>query len=216
LNGEKGVIYLKIDRNTLVTHPKVILSDIAKIECENKEILRKIRYLSIYRFGAKKKGDTSHTTVAMSILKIIELIHKELPNVLVMNEGEADFVIEYQQERQTDSWFDKAKTVLLCAIIFFGSAFSIMAFNNDISISGMFDQFYYQVMGVAPSGVTVLEISYCVGLTVGIMVFFNHVGSKKITHDPTPLQIELRKYENDIDMTFIENAGRGERNIDVD
>ena len=45
--------------------------------------------------------------------------------------------------------------------------------------------------------------------------FFNHVGRKKITPDPTPLQVEMRKYENDIDTTFIENSSRGGSNIDV-
>ena len=216
MREEKVVIYVKIDRNTLVTQPKVLLSDIAKIECENKDVLRKVRFLPIYRFETEKKNASTHTTVAMSILKIIELIHNECPNSLVLNEGEKDFVIEYQKNRKKGSFADAVKTVLLCVIVFFGSAFSIMAFNNDISITTLFNQFYLQVMGVPASGVTILELSYCIGLTVGIMVFFNHVGSKKITHDPTPLQIEMRKYENDIDMTFIENAGRGNHNIDVD
>lgn len=216
MREEKVVIYVKIDRNTLVTQPKVLLSDIAKIECENKDVLRKVRFLPIYRFETEKKNASTHTTVAMSILKIIELIHNECPNSLVLNEGEKDFVIEYQKNRKKGSFADVVKTVLLCVIVFFGSAFSIMAFNNDISITTLFNQFYLQVMGVPASGVTILELSYCIGLTVGIMVFFNHVGSKKITHDPTPLQIEMRKYENDIDTTFIENAGRGNHNIDVD
>lgn len=216
MREERGVIYLKIDRNSLVTHPNVILSDIARIECENKEILRKLKYLPVYRFATEGKGKNGHTTIAMSVLKIIELIHKERPQVLVINEGESDFVIEYQKSRAKDSWVDKAKTVFLCVIIFFGSAFSIMAFNNDISITKMFDQFYYQVTGSYAEGVTILELSYCVGLAVGIMVFFNHIGPKKITHDPTPLQIEMRKYENDIDTTFIENADRKGHNIDVD
>ena len=44
----------------------------------------------------------------------------------------------------------------------------------------------------------------------------NHFGNKKITHDPTPLQVEMRKYECDIDTAFIENASRKEHNIDVD
>jgi stage V sporulation protein AA len=41
------------------------------------------------------------------------------------------------------------------------------------------------------------------------------VGRKKITPDPTPIQIEMRKYEKDVDTTFIENAGRGGHSIDV-
>jgi stage V sporulation protein AA len=40
------------------------------------------------------------------------------------------------------------------------------------------------------------------------MVFFNHIGKKKITMDPTPIQVELRKYESDVADTLIENASR--------
>lgn len=212
MKTEGVYLYLKIDRNSCVSHSKVILSDVAKIECENEVLLRKVKHIPVYNFEEKSK----HTTISMSILKIIELIHKEQAGVIVVNEGETDFVIEYQKAAKKNNSFDKIKTALLCVIIFFGSAFSIMAFNNDISISEMFDKFYLQVMGTETVGINALEISYCVGLSVGIMVFFNHIGTKKITADPTPLQVEMRKYENDIDMTFIENASRGEHNIDVE
>ena len=70
-------------------------------------------------------------------------------------------------------------------------------------------------MGAETSGFTELEISYCIGLAVGILVFFNHFGKKKITPDPTPIQVQLRKYEEDADTTFIENAGRGGKEMDV-
>lgn len=45
---------------------------------------------------------------------------------------------------------------------------------------------------------------------------FNHVGHKKITHDPTPIQIEMRKYETDLDTAFINNAERRGHSVDVD
>ena len=63
---------------------------------------------------------------------------------------------------------------------------------------------------------TELEICYSIGLAVGIIVFFNHVGHKKITHDPTPIQIEMRKYETDLDTAFINNAERRGHSVDVD
>ena len=209
-------LYIKIDRNSCVEHAKVLLADVAKIECENEALLRKVKHIPIYNFEGKENGKSKHTTVSMSILKVIWLIHQTCRGVIVVNEGETDFVIEYQNNRQKNGILDKIKIIVLCVIVFFGSAFSIMAFNNDVSIPELFDQFYYQVMGVEATGVTVLEVSYCIGLTVGIMVFFNHIGRKKITADPTPLQVEMRKYENDLDMTFIENASRGEKSIDVD
>ena len=150
-----------------------------------------------------------------SVLKIIELIHEEYPNVDISNEGESDFIVEYIPNPRKPKLLNAIKTAVLCVIIFFGSAFTIMAFNNDIGVTEVFSKFYFQVMGTAPEGVTELEICYCIGLGLGILIFFNHVGKKKITHDPTPIQVEMRKYETDIDTTFIDNAGRKGHSIDV-
>lgn len=209
-------IYIKIDRNTCVHQAKVLLSDIAKIECERQDVLRKVKNIVVCNFDLPLKDGSHHNTVSVSVLKVIKLIHEVAPGSLVVNEGETDFVIECRKQPQKNQWQNKIKTLFLCIIVFFGSAFSIIAFNNDVSIVKAFNQIYFQVMGTMPEGVSELEVCYCIGLAVGITVFFNHVGNKKITHDPTPLQVEMRKYENDLDMTFIENASRKEHNIDVD
>ena len=152
----------------------------------------------------------------ISILKVIELIHEDYPNAEIQNEGEADFIVEYRKDSGKENWLDYLKIALLCLVVFFGGAFTIMSFNNDIGITELFGKFYYQVMGVEESGVTELEIAYCIGLAIGILVFFNHFGKHKITPDPTPIQVQLRKYEQDVDTTFIQNAGRGGKEIDVD
>ena len=210
------VLYIKPDRNTCVYQSKVLLSDVAKVECERQDILRKVKNIVVYNFDLPLKDGKHHTTISVSVLKVIKLIHELCPGILVINEGEPDFVVEYQKTHQNNTFLDKAKTVFLCIVIFFGSAFSIMAFNRDISITDMFDRFYEQVTGNAASGINELEVCYCIGLSLGIIIFFNHVGPKKITHDPTPIQVEMRKYEMDLDTTFIENAGRKGHNIDVD
>ena len=72
------------------------------------------------------------------------------------------------------------------------------------------------MIGKESDGVTELEIFYAIGMPIGIMVFYNHIGKKKVTHDPTPIQVEMRKYEQDVDTTFIENASREGKSIDVD
>ena len=212
MKPENTTLYIKIDQNCLVKQPKVVLSDVAKLTCEDEALLRKIKPIEIYRFHEGKK---EHTRVSISILKVIELIHQVVPGILVINEGEADFILFYQKGLERPEWLQKLKTVLLCILIFFGSAYTIMAFNNDVGMLEMFDKFYQQVMGVPLEGVTELQICYCIGLALGITIFFNHIGSKKITPDPTPIQVSMRKYEKDVDTTFIENAGRKGHNIDV-
>ena len=69
--------------------------------------------------------------------------------------------------------------------------------------------------GNESDGFTVLEISYSAGLAIGILVFFNHFFKWKVSADPTPLEVEMRTYEEDICKTLIEDAGRKEREIDV-
>ena len=47
------------------------------------------------------------------------------------------------------------------------------------------------------------------------MTFFNHFGKKKFSVDPTPIEVEMRLYENDLQTTLIENISRKEQELDV-
>ena len=214
MSGKSETLYLKIPQNTIVTDRHVTLGDIAQMECTDMSIVRQLKQKKIFSFQDVKKQEKNVFQV-FSILKIIELIHEDYPNVDVTNEGEQDFIVEYIPNPDKPKWLEVVKVVLLCIVIFFGSAFTIMAFNNDVSVPDIFSKLYLQIMGRESSGMTELEVSYCIGLSLGIMVFFNHIGKKKITADPTPIQVEMRKYEQDIDTAFIENAGRKGHSIDV-
>lgn len=94
------------------------------------------------------------------------------------------------------------KSACIGLVIFFGSGFSIMAFHNDIGIVDLFAQIYEQVVGSAPERIGGLEIGYSIGLALGILIFFNHFSLKKREDDPTPLQVEVSKYEQDVEDTI--------------
>ena len=98
------------------------------------------------------------------------------------------------------------KVFIVCVLIFFGSAFTIMAFNNDISIDGVFEKFYFQMTGKEKPQVSVLEIFYAIGLAVGIIIFFNHIGKKKLSDDVTPIQVEMNKHNKDSYETIIDKV----------
>lgn len=208
-------LHLKIGRNTVVWDRQVRLSDIADMECTDEAVLRQLKQKKVYTFR-EDAGSRKNQLVVVSVLKIMEQIHKDYPELEISNEGETDFIIEYVPFPEKPEWVNITKTVLLCILIFFGAAFTIMAFNNDVGVGDVFAKFYRQVTGVESDSVTELEICYSIGLSLGILIFFNHVGRKKITHDPTPIQIEMRKYESDLDTAFIENAERKGHNINVD
>lgn len=210
--GAQGKIYLKIDVHSLVTAEKVYLKDVAKLEGAEEETLRQIKEIELYEFDATTKKQM----VVFSVLKVIELIHKNFPDLDIEPLGEEDFIVEYKGRSTNKVWLEKIKLAAICVITFFGAAFTIMAFNNDISINGVFERFYMQMVGNQKPQVTELEVCYSIGIALGILIFFNHIGRKKITPDPTPIQVELRKYENDINETFIVNASRKGHSEDVD
>jgi stage V sporulation protein AA len=70
-------------------------------------------------------------------------------------------------------------------------------------------------MGNEKNGGSILEISYAIGLPLGIILFFNHFSKIKLGNDPTPMQVQMRLYEEDLDKTLIENASREGKTIDV-
>ena len=217
MSANSETVYLKIDQNVLVYDRHVTLGDIASITSSNEAMVRQLKQKKLYTFQEPTKpGKRSKIQREIfSILKIIEAIHEDYPNAEINNEGEEDFIIEYEKNPSQNKALEFLKTAVLCILVFVGGAFTIMSFNNDIGITELFGKFYYQVMQEESSGFTELEISYCIGISIGILVFFNHFGKKKFTPDPTPVQVQMRKYEQDADTTFIENSGRGGQEEDV-
>ena len=118
--------------------------------------------------------------------------------------GEIDVIVEWEKPLKMEI----LKIAAVSLIAFFGTAFTIMAFHNDIGIRSVFEEIYHITRGDAPEGVGVLEVCYCLGLFLGITVFFNHIGKKTFTDDPTPVSVAMHNYEKDVNQAIIENAER--------
>lgn len=46
-----------------------------------------------------------------------------------------------------------------------------MTFNNDVDLPALFQQIYTQITGQASTGFTILEISYSIGIGLGVLFF---------------------------------------------
>lgn len=201
-------VYVKASGNCIVYDKNITLGDVLKIECSNTGILRSVKQMELYRFNHEH-------SVVFSILKIIEIIHQDYPNIEVVNCGESDFIVEYQKSTVKSAVWQRLKLIMIAIIVFFGSAFTIMTFHIDIGIQKAFSRFYEQVMGETKPIVTELEISYSIGLALGIIIFFNHFSKKKLTQDPTPIEVEMKKYNQDLMNTKVAESGEKGHTIDV-
>ena len=195
-------VYIKADRNVEVTKPEVTLGDVLKIECSNPNMVPKLNTLKLLKFHHTDKKHQNRT--AVSILRVIQCIHEQYPNIDVQNMGETDFIVTYEEQQTAGGAVHYMKAAVVVVISFIGAAFSIMAFNNDVDTTKMFSQIYELLTGNKSDGFTILELTYCIGLVIGILTFFNHFGKKKFSVDPTPMEVEMRLYENDIQSTLIE------------
>lgn len=199
-------LYLKIDKNVQARDSQVLLRDIASLNCSSKPIENKVKTMRLPTEIIRGPG-----RYVFSVLDVIEVIQKEYPSLEISNLGEADFIITVEKENKLSDALCWGKTILLCILSFFGAAFSIMAFNNDIGITELFSHLYETFTGQTSNGFTMLEISYSVGVGLGILIFFNHFAKKKGMTDPTPLEVEMRTYEDEIDTTLIESGNRKEK-----
>lgn len=90
-----------------------------------------------------------------------------------------------------------------------------MTFNTDVSVPDVFDLAYRLVLGKEQEGAGIVEIGYSIGLAVGIIVFYNHFYRKILKDDPTPIQVEMRKYEEELNSAMIQDSAREGKTIDV-
>ena len=200
-------LYLQLDTNVIVRHPHVYLQDIARLSCTNPVVLNRLRVMAVANLDPERPG-----RYVMSVMDLIELIRKKEPALTIAPLGETDFILTYEKPSAHHMILRVIKIAFICLASFFGAAFSIMTFNTDADVGTLFAQIYAQVTGQTSSGFTVLEISYSIGLGLGVLFFFNHFGHMKITSDPTPMQVQMRCYEDDINKTIMEDISRQHSN----
>ena len=196
-------LYIQTDMNILIKHPHVYLQDIARLSCSNSKVLNRLRVLPVANLNPDTPG-----RYTMSVMDLVDLMQKKEPDLDITPLGERSFILTYQPPGKPQMIFEILKVVFISLASFFGAAFSIMTFNTDADVGTLFKQIYQQVTGNVSNGFTILEISYSIGLAAGVLFFFNHFGRKKFSADPTPMQVQMRQYEDNVNTTLLEESSR--------
>lgn len=203
------ILYVKLEKNIRTYNRTLTLGEAAQMKCADPKIINRLKTEKLYTFDHARRGRRSCAArTVLSILDVVEKIQAVYPSLEIQNLGEQDFVVEYSTKQEENSVLSFAKAALVCVICFFGSAFSIMAFNNDVSTTKLFSQFYTLLTGQTSDGFTILELTYSLGLSAGIIAFFNHIGGRRLSKEPTPIEVEMRLYEDDVNTTLIKTADR--------
>ncbi len=204
------VVYLKMDTKVKIARSTIQIGDLGKLYCQDAHITNKLKPLQVHVFQPQEQG-----RCVIGVLKVTELIYKTCPGCTVDIVGATETIVEQVKAKHSPEWMTWMKVSVVSLLCFFGTMYAIMAYHNDINITELFAQIHELITGQPGDGYTALEASYSVGLAVGIMIFYNHIGKRRLTADPSPVEVEMRVYADDINTSLVEMANREEKTIDV-
>ena len=199
----KENVYISFSKCTEIKNEKIRLSDVADVWCSDSKLLSQLKTVVIGRVDGG-----SDRVLSFSVISIIQILEQKYQNISVVNIGDPEFLVSYRHKKKPCIVWNIIKIIFVCGIVFCGGAFAIMAYGNDIDIGNLFQVITHFFVGENEEKSIILELSYSIGLSVGVILFFNNWGKRKRPKDPTPIQVSMRNYEEELYKTIIENNVR--------
>lgn len=201
-------IYIKPKKKVSLSEQRVItVKDVADVVA-TKDVMKKVNKLNlvyIQQDNEKKKN------YLISVTDIIKVINKAFPDYTVNNVGEMDTLVNYATDKSHDKpWLKWVKVAFVTLVLMVGSSTAIMSFHTDGQIPKIFERYYSMFYGEEKSNPAIVNIPYSIGLAFGIIVFYNHFMGKKVTDDPTPIEVEMEKYDRDVTEAMVDMINQSE------
>ncbi|MBP1999486.1 stage V sporulation protein AA [Paenibacillus shirakamiensis] len=193
-------IYLRLRKNVrLPAGMSVHLGDIAQIlaPSENEQILKNI----VLDRPEVQDGNR----MIMDLLYIIARIHEVIPDCNVEYIGEPQTLVEIAKDEKKPS---KILFVLVWLLLFFGSVLTIMNFHEDVSMPKVQIRLVEMITGKRDEHPYLFQGAYSIGIGLGMVIFFNHIFKKKWNEEPTPLEVEMYLYQENMNQYVISEEFR--------
>lgn len=87
--------------------------------------------------------------------------------------------------------------------LFFGSALTIMNFHADVNMQEVQIRIVEMLTGHRDEHPYLFQVAYSIGIGFGMAVFFNHLFKKKWNEEPTPLEVEMFLYQQNVDKYVV-------------
>lgn len=200
-------IYIKtVKKASIIKKRNVIVKDIADVYAPS-TLKSKVESVNVMNIKQEQKKN-----YLISSIDVIKAIDKQFPDCSINMVGEIDTIIQYEPEApKVNKLWLFIKIAFIVIILFAGAATAIMSFHTDAQIPEVLENYYFMFFGEKIERPYIIEIPYSIGLAVGIIAFYNHIFKWHITDDPTPLEVEMTTYEEDVDRCEIDNLSGEKR-----
>lgn len=192
-----STLYLQVGRHNTVGSGPVLLGDVAELYCQDAKALSRCESICLMNIKEGRYG-----RYLVSVKELVEHIGRFCPELEIFPVGDSELVLEYKKQ-DTSAFLSWVKTLLVSFIVFIGSAFTIMTFITEANVVGLLARIRQEFAGTG-GGMELLEIFYAVGVGVGMIFYFNHFGRWRLQQEPTPMEMELHQYMEDVEETVLE------------
>ena len=199
-------VYIELIKKFSTNGKKIIfIKDVAEVFATgvSTEEIKNIQLITI--------KDTDYGVYKISSLDIYKAIISKFPSAKINNIGEKEVLVIFDSKKKSENKILTAlKIASVSVTLFFGTSTAIMSFHEDGEIPKLMKGYYKIFMGEETEKPYIMEIPYSIGLAVGITVFFNHCSKRKLTTDPTPIEVEMTTYEEEVIKNQLSTAKKGE------
>ncbi|MCY7493079.1 stage V sporulation protein AA [Bacillus safensis] len=168
----------------------IYLEDIAQITGDE-FVVQKLSKMPVYHVSKKDR----HIAV-LDIIHVVKTIKKTWPDIDIQTVGGSEAIVEIDTGKRQLS---PVLFVFVWLLLFVGAALAIMNFHEDVSMRLVHIRLYEMITGKTVEHPYLLQIPYSFGLGFGMILFFNHVFKKRLNEEPSPLEVEMFKYQLDLD-----------------
>ncbi|WP_391559497.1 stage V sporulation protein AA [Robertmurraya sp.] len=193
----ENTIYIRMRHRLQVRpHDSIKLQDAAQIIAED-SLLEKVKDCIVYTVSEKDQN-----IIILDVMKVIPILTNVVDQINIEIIGQTQTIIEvvYKKIGVSIPLF-----ILIWLLLFFGAALAIMNFHEDVSMQAVHQRIYKIITGKENVKPLLLQIPYSIGLGLGMILFFNHVFKKRLNEEPSPLEVEMFNYQQDLDRYVIIN-----------
>ncbi|MDP5273737.1 stage V sporulation protein AA [Chengkuizengella sp. 2205SS18-9] len=190
---DQQIIYLRLRKSIRLDKGKPIhLGQIAQIIIDPKWE-NTLKQLIIVQ-----PKDERHLVI--DLMMIIRKVTEVLPEVTIEYFGEPHVFVEFEENKPSPNF---VLIALVWLLLFVGSGLAIMNFHADVSMEEVHQKIYTFVTGKEKESPLLLQIPYSLGLGIGMILFFNRLFKKKFSEEPSPLELEMYLYKENMNQFLI-------------
>ncbi|WP_096188550.1 stage V sporulation protein AA [Evansella halocellulosilytica] len=184
-------VYLRLkSRHWGKRNQTIYLKDIAQL------ITEEISEQQLFELPVTSLIEKDRSVRVIDVMEIVKSIHQIEPNADIQVIGPTQTILLVEGKKKN---IKPVLFLLVWLLLFIGAGLAVMNFHEDVSMQQVHIKLHERIVGERVEHPLWLQIPYSVGLGLGMLLFFNHIFKKRINEEPSPMEVEMFNYEENMD-----------------